>query len=381
MSEIPNNNDGILRSFLWPTIQSINDAKDSSQALGSILACYFAATNIFHGIYSSDAKSILLGLVCCAAAYGIWYQKVYWLSALMGCLGVINSSTIVYIKYLIIQNGGSPGAGAFTLLLLVYSVNTIRVYCLLTTYDRRNLVVGKQSTSPAPYQNLSSKNEFLKRSSDQESKTNENSPPKRNNNLVLWGVIVAFLALIYFAANKEKINGGTGSSALAPSAFKETELTTIAGRKYSYGWVFEIENNTEKLIKKVKIFWMPNKCGAKTVEEIRAIQNSLKQKGFDPGPIDGSWGRKTMTAMQRFQKSQGLQITKSINLQSSIFLDVYVYSFATKHWLDGGDGYIVENENKIKPFSKSFVSFEALLENQKKMSFDGEFCHIITGYY
>lgn len=39
---------------------------------------------------------------------------------------------------------------------------------------------------------------------------------------------------------------------------------------------------------------------------VREIQQALKDKGFDPGRIDGVWGRKTIAAVKQFQSKQGL---------------------------------------------------------------------------
>ena len=39
---------------------------------------------------------------------------------------------------------------------------------------------------------------------------------------------------------------------------------------------------------------------------VRDIQQALKDKGFDPGRIDGVWGRKTIAAVKLFQSEQGL---------------------------------------------------------------------------
>jgi uncharacterized protein (TIGR02594 family) len=39
---------------------------------------------------------------------------------------------------------------------------------------------------------------------------------------------------------------------------------------------------------------------------VREIQQALKDKGFDPGAIDGVWGRKTIEAVKRFQSEQRL---------------------------------------------------------------------------
>ena len=41
---------------------------------------------------------------------------------------------------------------------------------------------------------------------------------------------------------------------------------------------------------------------------VREIQQALKDKGFDPGGIDGVWGRKTIAAVKQFQAQQGLSV-------------------------------------------------------------------------
>jgi uncharacterized protein (TIGR02594 family) len=41
-------------------------------------------------------------------------------------------------------------------------------------------------------------------------------------------------------------------------------------------------------------------------ESVRKIQQALAEGGFNPGPIDGIWGRKTIAAVKQFQASKGL---------------------------------------------------------------------------
>jgi peptidoglycan hydrolase-like protein with peptidoglycan-binding domain len=36
---------------------------------------------------------------------------------------------------------------------------------------------------------------------------------------------------------------------------------------------------------------------------VREIQQALKDKGFDPGGIDGVWGRKTIAAVKQFSRN------------------------------------------------------------------------------
>jgi hypothetical protein len=53
--------------------------------------------------------------------------------------------------------------------------------------------------------------------------------------------------------------------------------------------------------------WVEVLCENKvTVERIRAIQIALKQKGYNPGPIDNVLGRQTKTALLQFQKDENL---------------------------------------------------------------------------
>jgi uncharacterized protein (TIGR02594 family) len=41
---------------------------------------------------------------------------------------------------------------------------------------------------------------------------------------------------------------------------------------------------------------------------VKRIQEALKAKGFNPGTIDGVWGRNTINALRQYQKKQGLQV-------------------------------------------------------------------------
>ena len=47
---------------------------------------------------------------------------------------------------------------------------------------------------------------------------------------------------------------------------------------------------------------MPNASGL----EIARIQQALAHKGYDPGVVDGIWGRRTELALKRFQADKGL---------------------------------------------------------------------------
>ena len=55
-------------------------------------------------------------------------------------------------------------------------------------------------------------------------------------------------------------------------------------------------------------------------ENIKSIQQALKDKGFDPGDVDGDWGRKTIAALQAFQKANGLDVDGVFGPKSSAAL-------------------------------------------------------------
>lgn len=42
---------------------------------------------------------------------------------------------------------------------------------------------------------------------------------------------------------------------------------------------------------------------------VRAMQEALKSKGFDPGPIDGIYGPQTANAVKEYQRSESLSVT------------------------------------------------------------------------
>jgi uncharacterized protein (TIGR02594 family) len=54
---------------------------------------------------------------------------------------------------------------------------------------------------------------------------------------------------------------------------------------------------------------------------VREIQQALKDKGFDPGEIDGVWGRKTIAAVKQFQAKEGLNIDGIVgrNTRAALF--------------------------------------------------------------
>jgi peptidoglycan hydrolase-like protein with peptidoglycan-binding domain len=60
-----------------------------------------------------------------------------------------------------------------------------------------------------------------------------------------------------------------------------------------------------------------NKAMAKGSEQIRKIQEALKEKAEDPGAVDGIMGKKTRAAVRAFQKANGIKVTGAVDDQTA----------------------------------------------------------------
>jgi hyperosmotically inducible protein len=57
-------------------------------------------------------------------------------------------------------------------------------------------------------------------------------------------------------------------------------------------------------------------------EQVRAVQDSLKRQGYDPGPTDGIMGPRTAAALKSFQRSKGLTMTGQADPETMGKLDL-----------------------------------------------------------
>lgn len=64
-------------------------------------------------------------------------------------------------------------------------------------------------------------------------------------------------------------------------------------------------------------------------EHVKAAQQALKDKGHDPGAIDGVMGAKTKAALKDFQKAQGLKESGSLDNDTMAKLGVDMKTSAT----------------------------------------------------
>jgi peptidoglycan hydrolase-like protein with peptidoglycan-binding domain len=64
-------------------------------------------------------------------------------------------------------------------------------------------------------------------------------------------------------------------------------------------------------------------------DEVKKLQEALKEKGDDPGAVDGHMGRKTHAAVRAFQKSNGLKVTGNVDKETADKLGIELASTAT----------------------------------------------------
>jgi peptidoglycan hydrolase-like protein with peptidoglycan-binding domain len=56
--------------------------------------------------------------------------------------------------------------------------------------------------------------------------------------------------------------------------------------------------------------------------DVRGLQQALKDKGFDPGPIDGKLGPRTAAALRRYQQHENLPVTGRMDDRTTASLGV-----------------------------------------------------------
>jgi hypothetical protein len=72
-----------------------------------------------------------------------------------------------------------------------------------------------------------------------------------------------------------------------------------------------------ELVAPSSLEWRPVICETNmTPGLVQRVQRALQSQGFDPGPIDGVIGRRTVAALNRFQQARGLPVDSYLNIQS-----------------------------------------------------------------
>jgi peptidoglycan hydrolase-like protein with peptidoglycan-binding domain len=89
------------------------------------------------------------------------------------------------------------------------------------------------------------------------------------------------------------------------------------------------------------------------------VQQALKDKGHDPGSIDGIMGQRTKEALRSFQQKEGLQATGTLDTQTAEKLGVSMDARSGK-----GSGELKAGRNEIDRGPKTG---EARTDRQKNV--------------
>ncbi len=71
----------------------------------------------------------------------------------------------------------------------------------------------------------------------------------------------------------------------------------------------KVKDKTVEAKDKIKGAFKKSEDRVASNDDVTAAQQALKDKGFDPGPIDGRMGPRTHAAISDFQKKEGLKVT------------------------------------------------------------------------
>src|ERR1700728_1007838 len=77
-------------------------------------------------------------------------------------------------------------------------------------------------------------------------------------------------------------------------------------------------------------------------DDVKHVQQTLSDKGYNPGPVDGQMGPQTREAIGKYQKDQGLKVTHHIDSDTADKMGVKqestgnIFKSAGKHFGKGG---------------------------------------------
>jgi vacuolar-type H+-ATPase subunit H len=88
--------------------------------------------------------------------------------------------------------------------------------------------------------------------------------------------------------------------------------TDTMGGKMERAWD-KTKAKTKEVTGKAKDAVTPNKEKGEMAVDVRGAQEALRDKGFDPGPVDGVMGPRTAAAVRDFQSKEGLSATGQLD--------------------------------------------------------------------
>ena len=76
------------------------------------------------------------------------------------------------------------------------------------------------------------------------------------------------------------------------------------------------KTTTKEVGTKVKDAVTPDKEKAEMAVDVRGAQQALRDKGIDPGPVDGRMGPRTAAAVREFQSKEGIVATGQLDAET-----------------------------------------------------------------
>ena len=138
----------------------------------------------------------------------------------------------------------------------------------------------------------------------------------RLSGLAFGGALIVSAPYVWAQATP----GGTGEKSGSESrAQKPTDPPMSSSQQPSTSSKSDISRSERKGMEGGK---ESRSAGKWSKDKVKAIQEALKTKGFDPGEPDGVLGPKTGQALRDFQKSQNLQVTGRIDNKTASALGV-----------------------------------------------------------
>ena len=89
---------------------------------------------------------------------------------------------------------------------------------------------------------------------------------------------------------------------------KAEGTTDTVGNKVSRAW-----DKTKAKTREMK----DNIMGKAASDDVRSAQQALREKGFNPGPIDGVMGPRTTAAVKEFQQKENLAVSGSLDAETN----------------------------------------------------------------
>ena len=107
---------------------------------------------------------------------------------------------------------------------------------------------------------------------------------------------------------------------VVPAVYKTIEIEEVVSaasqREIKIPALYTTVNQRKK-VSDGHMQWRSILCETNTTKErVQRIQQALLDKGFDPGPIDGDVGSRTMAAINAYQRAQGLPVDEYLNIET-----------------------------------------------------------------